>query len=450
MKRWLKSTLTVLMCTVGAAICAPAAGDEVQQLRATVQALQEQVKQLKASAADDQWLTEHRASEIRALVHEVLADADTRASLLGSSITAGWDNGFKIGSSDGNFLLKIGGQIQVRYVYNHSDESPDLDGDQHRAGFEVRRSKIEFAGHVVDPSWTYKVKGAFDRSDGAFNLEDAVITKKLGGGWSVSVGQFKPPFLREELVSSSKQLAVDRSLVNEERNQDFAQGVTIAYAGDVLRASAMYHDGFGSDNTGWHLADTEFALTGRAEALLAGSWKQFDDFTSFRGDDFGFMIGAAAHYQKGEYGFAGAPPAPLSGTFTAGMEETEFMWTVDASVEFGGANLFAAVVGRHLDVADADRIGFVLQGGAFIVDDWELFGRYEWYDFDAPGVEDLSVVTVGVNKYFAKHALKWTTDLGYGINRVDPTFGSTGVGWRGDAAEADGQVVFRSQLQLLF
>ena len=39
-----------------------------------------------------QWLTEQRAEQIRGLVQEVLADADTRASML-QGIAAGYDDG---------------------------------------------------------------------------------------------------------------------------------------------------------------------------------------------------------------------------------------------------------------------------------------------------------------------------------------------------------------------
>ena len=42
----------------------------------------------------DTWLTEQRADEIRGLVQDVLADADTRASLLQSGTSAGYDDGF--------------------------------------------------------------------------------------------------------------------------------------------------------------------------------------------------------------------------------------------------------------------------------------------------------------------------------------------------------------------
>ena len=55
-----------------------------------------------------------------------------------------------------------------------------------------------------------------------------------------------------------------------------------------------------------------------------------------------------------------------------------------------------------------------------------------------------------VNRYWKKHNLKWTTDIGFGLNEVDGTFDKTGVGWREDAPGDDGQIVLRSQFQLKF
>ena len=101
-------------------------------------------------------------------------------------------------------------------------------------------------------------------------------------------------------------------------------------------------------------------------------------------------------------------------------------------------------------VAQPDQIGFLLRGGFFIAEDWELYGQYEWADSDVAGAEELSVLTIGVNKYWDKHNLKWQTDIGFGLNEVAAVFASDGAGWRTDPAGDEGQVVFRTQIQLLF
>jgi hypothetical protein len=426
---------------------------EVAELRQRVAELESRLS--KIDGAEEGWLTEQRAQEIRNLVQDVLADADTRASLLQSGMTGGWDKGFFLASPDGNYRLGISGQIQIRYVYNLQDDN-DVDGDDHRQGFEHRRAKLEFKGHVVDKTWRYEFQPVWSRT-GAGSIENIYVDKDLGNGWSVKFGQFKGPLLHEELVSSKRQLAVDRSIVNESFNQDYNEGVQVAWRGDTIGAYAMWHDGMGNtgvtpapglgnsgnDNTAATAFDVEWAMMGRVEWVAAGDWKQFDDFTSWKGDQFGLLVGAAANWESSEYGT------------TAGPEVESLTLTADASVEFGGANLFGAFIYRNLDndaAIDADQIAFVIQGGIHVVpDDIEIFGRFEWGDADLADEEELTVVTVGVNKYFNKHNLKWTTDFGYSFNELTGfwTRHAEGIGYRAGDTE-EGQMVFRSQFQLLF
>ncbi len=428
--------VAILLLAPAAVSASPPGDGRADALRARVAELEATVARLRTEQSQEHWLTEQRADEIRGLARDVLADADTRASLLQDGMMGGWDNGFVLTSSDGKFKLTISGQLQFRWVYNYQDNSPE---DDNRWGFTNRRTKIKFTGHAVDPSWKYRVSGAFDADGGAFVLEDANITKDLGDGWALKFGQFKPPFLREALVSSSRQLAVERSLVNAESNQRRAQGVEIQYKGDQLAFKAMYHDGFGTSNTLALAEGTEFALAGRVEWLAAGEWGQFKEFTSWEGEAFAFLLGGAIHYENEEYG---SPTGP---------EEETFACTIDGSLKFGGAHAFAAIVGRHLDVADADQYGIVVQGGYFFVpDEWEAYVRYEYGDLDLAGQSDLNVITVGVNRYFVKHALKWTTDVGFAFDEISSDWATRSAGWREDSPGEDGQVVLRSQLQVLF
>ena len=66
-------------------------------------------------------------------------------------------------------------------------------------------------------------------------------------------------------------------------------------------------------------------------------------------------------------------------------------------------------------------------------------------------------MTFGVNRYFSGHSIKWTSDIGWGLNEVTSTWGDGFLGgggdiagWRTDTAGNDGQIVIRTQLQLLF
>jgi len=51
-------------------------------------------------------------------------------------------------------------------------------------------------------------------------------------------------------------------------------------------------------------------------------------------------------------------------------------------------------------------------------------------------------------KYFEGHNVKWTTDIGFGLEPVPVTVPITD--WRADSGSNTGQFVLRSQLQLAF
>ena len=177
--------------------------EALSQLAELQKVVESQSREIAAMKQEDgrNWLTEQRASEIRGIVQDVLVDAESRTTFRDNGATAGWNKGFFLASPDGNFKLKISGQVQLRYVLNHANglasaepNPPAGKGAPYQWGFENRRTKLKFSGHMFDPSWTYSVKGAFTREKaGTMLLEDAWIAKSLGEGWKVKVGQFKAP-----------------------------------------------------------------------------------------------------------------------------------------------------------------------------------------------------------------------------------------------------------------
>ena len=111
--------------------------------------IEAKIERLEASS-DERWLTDKRTSEIRALVEDLLAVADTWADLLPTSLTAGYDGEFFIVSNDHRFRLELSGQIQQRYVLNQQNNAPT---DDTRGGFELRRAKLKVAGYLWDRRW---------------------------------------------------------------------------------------------------------------------------------------------------------------------------------------------------------------------------------------------------------------------------------------------------------
>ena len=421
--------------------------------------------------ADSQSWTESgmNADEVRAIVSEMLADADNRSSLLQSG-SAGHDGSHFFLAGSG-FKLTVGGQIQFRYIANFGDDG-GIRGDDFESGFQDRRTRLEFGGEAWG-DWGYFVQGDFG-TGGGFTLLDAWVSRSLDNGWGIRWGQFKLPFLREELVSSKRQLAADRSFTNSVFTLGRAQGVELQWEGDDWRFAAAFSDGGGSANTDFTAnkaifatfdpitsdltsfslsgGESEWALTGRAEWKWAGNWSDLDDFTANANEEYSGMLGAAVHFEGGEAGTFDALGAPLV------VDYTLFSWTVDASVEGNGWNAFAAYVGTALDTDDfADDVqdnGFVIQGGLLIPDsDWEVFARWDGVlpDGDRGGDDAFNTLTVGTNYYLQGHAAKFTLDLQWFFDEGDQNdlvSTNTGVGYIFD--DQDSQLALRGQFQLLF
>ena len=388
------------------------------------------------------WLTEQRATEIRGLVQDVLADADTRASLLQAGGTAGYDHGFVISDPGNNWLLRTNFLMQQRFIYDFRDDSGAPGTiDTNRSGFENTRSKFILSGHVVNPDWYYLVDTNLgSNGEGREGKLNGYLGHNYGNGWKVQMGTMKLPILREELVDSQYQLAVERSNLNYIYTGGYADGIMAIDSCDQWQFMVMYSDGINTGNTVWNAYDTEYAMTGRFEWKASGTWDQFKDFTSAPGDPNGILLGGAIHYQDGEYG-------------TPATETQVTILTGDISVEMGRFNAYGAVIWNDINsnapgTSSFNPIGFLVQGGFYLNNRWELFGRYEWSDFDVSGADDLSILTGGVNYYFAGQNAKWTTDIAYSFQSL--AFPASITGFQPDVAGNDGQVVIRTQWQILF
>ena len=438
--------------------------EQNRALRAELQHMKRRLDRVEADRGES-WLDERRAEEVRALIADVLADADTRAGLLDDGAALGHDGKhFFLESAGGEFLMNISGQMQVRHVANWADnlfvddfdnEDPDDDTpdglddtplDEFEGGFTLRRAKLKFDGHVTaNPKIGYKIAIAGERDGGDWLTEDFEISHKFANGVKVKAGQFKLPFLRQELVSSSAQLAVDRGSATEYFTLDRGQGVGFSYGTDTVKLAAAISDGADTESLDWADDGVDVALTGRVDVKLAGDWKQAKDFSAWSGEDFGAFVGGAVHWEAAETG-------------TAAANGNTLLWTADGLVEFNGVGVMAAAMGLHTDnetAGDFDDYGVQVEIGCFVVPDkLQPFARYDWIDVD--GVDDMNLLTVGFNYYLAKHNAKFTADVVYAF---DPLFdtarnfndpASSGLGLRDDVDGRDGQTALRAQFQLLF
>ena len=436
---------------------------ELESLRSENKDMRGEIDELRASTQDN-WLTEQRTEEIRAIVQDVQADSETRSSLLNDGLAAGWSEHFFLASPDGRFLLILEGLMQTRFMFSGEG------GHDYQYGFENARTYLTFRGHVFTPDLTYLVRGNFSSQTqqlnnsqgnvgailpgGFMQLLDAWVRYNLDDTWSVRVGQFKLPYNREELVYSADQQIVERSLVNQMMSIGRSQGLELTHVKNQSRLALMYSDGAtvnqrnfsavigGSGaNSQAMTSPADYAVTTRYEHLIAGNWEQFRDFTSPRGVESGIMAGLAAHYQKAE------------------TNETPFFAAAaDLSWEFGGANAFVGATYWYIDSRANgifDVFGIVGQVGIYVAPKWEFYVRGEYMQAEnrAAGAgaipfADLGIFTLGANYYIEGQDVKWTSDVGFSVTPVSFFFANNLAGWRADPT--DGEIVFRTQLQLQF
>lgn len=395
--------------------------------------------------------TATNADEVRATVAEMLADAETRSSLL-SDGDSGHDGKFFL-AGDG-YRLNIGGNTQFRYLANFRDDRAGQ--DDFESGFEMRYAQLHFGG-TINKDWIYHLQGNFDREGGGFELEDAYAGHVFANGWVALAGQVKAPLLRETLMDNWHQLAVESSVAEQFFGGGRTQAIAVAKEAEDWSFVFAVSDGAHAANTPFTsfngVSEADYSLTPRFQYKFAGDWKQFKDFTSPRGSNYAAMLGGAVHWQQSR-----------NTSNPADTDVDVFRYTLDASIEGDGWNVFGAFYGQYVDTrslaADPDALndfGGVIQGGVMVSDKAELFARWDgiFVDEDRNFADDtMHFVTLGVNYYLAGHAAKFTLDGVVALNDTSSLF-TPGVltdpnatGLLGDTEE--GEVVIRAQFQLMF
>ncbi len=386
-----------------------------------------------ARAADDFALA--NSVETRAIVEAMMADAATRTSLQ------------TVAKQDGPPPLTVWGFTQFRYNFNHREETEPPGDDENKYGFSLNRVRLFFDSNPFD-GVTARVRTTFGRSTGDAKLDQAYATLTLPDSYKLRIGQFSLPLFRDENISADRQLAVNASTVDELFNQGNIQGVMLMREWEKIRFWAAYSDGLRSANNDWYSASkSDVAVSTRWEWMLAGdSWSRFDEYTSFPGSDTASVFGAAVHYEAG-------------GRSTEDRDDLEILYlTLDFGVQGNGWNIFFAAVGANTDDSGGNDYldsGYIAQGGFFISERTELFGRFDIIVAGDDRPDDLGnfrTLTAGANYYFfpGSHALKFTTNLIWFLDpqatSLAPTSSNTGL----LPSPANGQWALQLQMQVIF
>ena len=406
---WAQEPAVVDPGAAGDVLARPAPG--VDELMKRLETLEDRNRELEGRVTDlnrqqgEEWLGEQRAGQIRDIVRDVLADSDQRASLQGSGMTAGWNDGFFMASADGRFRMNLGGFIQNRFTsstirtgsYNGANPAQQavFDRKETRYGFNVPDLQLWTDGHVFSRDFQYMVKGRFyeqvttniNKGDAngqsqaiaggpdfsEIELLDAWIRINLDDNWSVRTGQYRSPFSRGFLVLEQYQMSSARSVVDFHYALGYTQGIELEYTNDEFRSRTSIDSGaqdnmlgdvnatyggngykiwptgsFGSQNAQFWAQSSEYSFTHRFDWKPAGSWDQFRSYTSPSMETFGFLTGLGLHYQNSR-GYQANEDTP-------GVDNPDSQWftaTIDAQANFGGASVYGAVFYNYVNAPAA-------------------------------------------------------------------------------------------------
>ncbi len=394
------------------------------------------------------------------LIAAMIADAQSRTSLL-STTGAGYDGKtFMLASTDGNFRLNVGGQLQFRYTASFRNADDTVNSDEFQGGFSQPRTRLWFDGHILNPRLFYKVMFDVRPTGGEAFLQDALVGYRFDGGWTLRGGQGILAFTREWSMGDQRMATPERSVQAFMFGQLRSKFVDLKYQRDdaPVRVIATVSDGFRSAGTDYPDSPADVALTARADWLFAGTWAQVE--TEFRGppgSELAGALGAAAHYELG-------PDTGISGN----AQQQLFAWTTDIIAKGDGWSVMGAAVGYSItdesgvSGADFHDIGLMAQFGVHVCDTVELVGRYDIIipDNDRALDDTFTTLTAGANWYIHGHAAKLQLAA---LWFLDDTEGTTAGNFAGAGARhpvntafgplpsaEDDQVAVMVQFQLLF
>lgn len=365
------------------------------------------------------------------------------------SIKAGYNNGFFLESADGNFATKFNIRGQFRATVDDVDEEDTV------TDFDLVRVRLQWAGHAFRPWFKYKLQ--LDVREDSFNLRDLVFDFAYNEQIIPRVGQYKVPFNREELNSSSALQFVDRSIVNEFFS--FGRDVGIGLNGDIqemfnYELGVFQGEGRNADEGDFNGEDSNFLWAGRIMFSPIGKNNKIQpNFVKEPTIQIGAGIGGIDTDIVGDGSSALDDETDneiletRGGDFAAlGANGLQMItYTADIALLHPRANLEAEYVGADFNPdgisGDAYDQGFRVQGGVFLIPKLlEVSARYAYIDFDEEvgTLDTMWEITPGIS-YYLGESHRWKIQADYSFIQEEDI----------DGLETD-ENRFRVQLQAYF
>jgi phosphate-selective porin OprO/OprP len=198
-------------------------------------------------------LEEAREATAEPEAEEPVADSEEKEEEPKIDVSVG-PRGLIVTSPDGNFVMGVGGRLQVDAGGFSGGITPLGDG------IELRRGRFKLFGSVYE-NWDYKFEVNFN-SSGSVSPTDAWIRYSRFKPFTVVVGHQKVPFSQQSMTSSNWQVFQERALLDAfidspEEGRRRLGGVIGAYGDHWNAYAGVFGEGLsdaGTSNEDWGTA----------------------------------------------------------------------------------------------------------------------------------------------------------------------------------------------------
>ena len=279
-----------------AVVQVPTLSDAVQDLTTRLALLEQAVNKLEleqktipdAVAVLDELSVRAQSLEaeigaLRTRVADIEQPWSPEASSGGAGVT--YKDGFGWATGDGKYAITISGYMQPRL-----ELGVDEDIDIETLTFRMRRARVGLSGHIGSPRLKYKLLLSGLKSPAAL---DYYLDYAIRPNVIIRAGQFKTPFVRDFMVSSTRLVFFERTAAVEQMryDRDLGVGVHGVVAGDKLGYYVGLGNGAGPNKTNDNI---DLNVVVRADAVVMGERFKLDsgDFADTATP--ALMVGAGA------------------------------------------------------------------------------------------------------------------------------------------------------------
>jgi phosphate-selective porin OprO/OprP len=299
---------------------------QIQQMQATIKALEKQVQDAKGQAAAAQ-----------------TAASDSKSDI---DLKVKWKGAPEFSSADGKFKMKVRGRLQADY--NAIDQDFDVTGRPDVSAAEIRRARLGVEGVVF---YTVDYKFEVDFANDSVSIKDAYLEYTgLADGLGLRFGNFKTFNTLNDMTSSRFITMMERAAFIEAWGFDRQIGAAAIYAKEHFTLSAGIFGPTASNDEVW-LQDVK---TGAARITLApinrdvngvhqvvhlgASWRQRDGAENRRSGSSGTFGGVSNPFNDEMFRYrARGADLHLADRFISTpqiFDEDEF-WGVEGAVIWG-------------------------------------------------------------------------------------------------------------------